>query len=55
MSSSLLESKRHRRPKKIRYAPFNVVALTVERQVLEEKRIREAYDREVKELNREKK
>lgn len=41
MSSEFLESKRRKK----RLKPFNVVALDKDRQELEERRIREAYDR----------
>jgi hypothetical protein len=49
MSSEYLDSKRRRKGK---FEPFNVVPLTKERGNLEERKIREAYEREVRELER---
>jgi hypothetical protein len=46
--SQYVESRRRRKPKHSRYVPFNVAPLTKEREELEEKRIREAYDREAR-------
>ena len=45
MSSEYLDSRRRKRAKK-GFRPFNIVPLTKERADLEERRIREAYDRE---------
>lgn len=46
MTSEYLDSRRRRRPKRTRYAPFNVSPLTPERGELEELHIRQAYDLE---------
>lgn len=51
MSAEYLESKRR---KKKKFSPSSIVPLTKEREQIEEKRIREAYDREArKEVNNE--